>query len=106
MEEANYESSLHHCPVEILQKLIQFDTTNPPGKESECIAFIDRLLTEAGVETTILSKEPNRSNLMPRLFGRGDAPPLLLYGHVDVVTTKGQDWQHPPFEVVLQDGYV
>jgi len=58
MAEAKNESSLHHCPVEILQRLIQFDTTNPPGNESECIAFIDRLLTEAGVETTVLSRAP------------------------------------------------
>lgn len=106
MAEAKKESSLHHHPVEILQRLIQFDTTNPPGNESECIAFIDRLLTEVGIETTVLSKAPNRSNLVARLSGRGDAPPLLLYGHVDVVTTKGQDWQHPPFEGVLRNGYV
>jgi len=106
MAEAKTESSLHHRPVEILQKLIQFDTTNPPGNESECIAFIERLLTEAGVEPTVLSKVPDRPNLVARLSGRGDAPPLLLYGHVDVVTTKGQDWQHPPFEGVLEEGYV
>ena len=38
--------------------------------------------------------------------GRGDAPPLLLHGHVDVVTTAGQDWTHPPFEARLEDGDV
>jgi acetylornithine deacetylase/succinyl-diaminopimelate desuccinylase-like protein len=31
---------------------------------------------------------------------------LLLYGHVDVVTTAGQEWTHPPFEGQVQDGYV
>ena len=36
----------------------------------------------------------------------GDAPPLLLQGHVDVVTTAGQNWTHPPFEGRLIDGYV
>jgi acetylornithine deacetylase/succinyl-diaminopimelate desuccinylase-like protein len=30
----------------------------------------------------------------------------LLYGHVDVVTTLGQDWTYPPFEGKLVDGYV
>jgi acetylornithine deacetylase/succinyl-diaminopimelate desuccinylase-like protein len=29
-----------------------------------------------------------------------------MQGHVDVVTTYGQDWQHPPFGGDLIDGYV
>src|SRR2546430_10599502 len=29
------------------------------------------------------------SNLVVRVPGRGEAPPLLLQGHADVVTTKG-----------------
>ncbi len=43
---------------------------------------------------------------MPRLPGRGEAPPLLLYGHVDVVSTENQLWKHPPFEGLIKDGYV
>jgi acetylornithine deacetylase/succinyl-diaminopimelate desuccinylase-like protein len=31
---------------------------------------------------------------------------LLLYGHVDVVTTERQQWTHPPFEGRLADGFV
>src|SRR2546426_10032299 len=27
-------------PVELLQQLIRFDTTNPPGNESECVGFV------------------------------------------------------------------
>jgi acetylornithine deacetylase/succinyl-diaminopimelate desuccinylase-like protein len=97
---------IYERPVELLQRLIQFDTTNPPGNEAECIAYIDSLLTAAGVETSILAQKPERPNLVARLPGRGDAPPLLLYGHVDVVTTKNQEWRHPPFEGRIADGYV
>jgi acetylornithine deacetylase/succinyl-diaminopimelate desuccinylase-like protein len=92
--------------VELLRRLIQFDTTNPPGNEAECISFINGLLTEAGVETTILGKTPERSNLIARLPGQGSASPLLLYGHVDVVTTEDQQWQHPPFGGEVIDGFV
>ena len=80
-------------PVELLQQLIRFDTTNPPGNEAECIAFIRELLAQAGIESTILARTPERPNLVARLPGEGSAPPLLLYGHVDVVTTAGQSWQ-------------
>jgi acetylornithine deacetylase/succinyl-diaminopimelate desuccinylase-like protein len=40
------------------------------------------------------------------MTGGGDAPPLLLYGHVDVVTTDGQRSTHPPFDAQLVDGEV
>lgn len=97
---------IYHRPVELLQRLIRFDTTNPPGNEAPCVGFINGLLTEAGFETALVSRDPARPNLVTRLQGRGEAPPLLLYGHVDVVTTAGQAWQHPPFEGRIADGYV
>jgi acetylornithine deacetylase/succinyl-diaminopimelate desuccinylase-like protein len=97
---------IYQRPVELLQNLIRFDTTNPPGNEAECIAYVKGLLTEAGFETILLAKDPNRPNLIARFKGQGNAPPLLLYGHVDVVTTLGQAWTHPPFEGGIVDGCV
>jgi acetylornithine deacetylase/succinyl-diaminopimelate desuccinylase-like protein len=98
--------SIYNRPAELLQQLIRFDTTNPPGNEAPCINYIDSLLTSSGLDSTILGKEPNRPNLIARLQGEGLAPPLLLYGHVDVVPAAKQDWAHPPFEGNLVDGYV
>jgi acetylornithine deacetylase/succinyl-diaminopimelate desuccinylase-like protein len=69
--------------VALLQKLIQFDTTNPPGNEAACMAYIRQLLADVGIESQLFAMSPERPNLMARLRGRGDAPPLLLYGHVD-----------------------
>jgi acetylornithine deacetylase/succinyl-diaminopimelate desuccinylase-like protein len=92
--------------VELLRDLIRFDTTNPPGNESACIAYVQRLLEDAGVESRIFAKDDARPNLIARLPGSGDAPPLLLYGHVDVVQTAGQQWTHPPFSADLIDGVV
>lgn len=99
-------AEIYSTPAELLRKLIQFDTTNPPGNEAACVAYIDGLLKEAGIETTILEKVPGRPNLIARLKGSGQAPPLLLQGHVDVVTTKGQDWTHPPFAAEIADDYI
>jgi acetylornithine deacetylase/succinyl-diaminopimelate desuccinylase-like protein len=91
--------------VELLRELIRFDTTNPPGNEAACIDFVRAQLEEAGCRTETYAKDPARPNLVSRLAG-GSAPPLLLQGHVDVVTTVGQQWTHPPFEGVLEDGFV
>ena len=99
-------SQLYERPVELLQNLIRFDTTNPPGNEAACISYIDDVLTGAGFETRILARDEARPNLVTRLAGHGQAPPLLMYGHVDVVTTEGQAWTHPPFEGKVLDGYV
>lgn len=93
-------------PAALLQHLIRFDTTNPPGNEAACVAYIKTLLTEAGFAPILLARSPKRPNLIARLKGRGNAPPLLLYGHVDVVTTANQRWTHPPFAGEEIDGYI
>jgi acetylornithine deacetylase/succinyl-diaminopimelate desuccinylase-like protein len=100
------DTTIYQRPAELLQHLIRFDTTNPPGNEFACVNYVNDLLTDAGIETTILAKDPNRPNLIARLPGRGEAPPLLLYGHVDVVTTAAQDWERDPFGGEIIDGLV
>jgi acetylornithine deacetylase/succinyl-diaminopimelate desuccinylase-like protein len=91
--------------AELAQRLIRFDTTNPPGNEADCIAFVRSLLDDAGVESQTYAKVEDRPNLVARIEG-GDKPPLLLQGHVDVVTTAGQEWARPPFGGELVDGFV
>jgi len=93
-------------PVTLLQRLVQFDTTNPPGNEAVCIAYIADLLRGAGVEPTTIARDPARPNLIARLEGRGDAPPLLMYGHIDVVTAEGQSWRHPPFAGEVHESFL
>ena len=93
-------------PAELLQQLIRFDTTNPPGNEADCVAFVRGVLEDAGCETQTYARDPARPNLLARVRGAGKSPPLLIQGHVDVVTTSGQDWQRPPFGGDLADGEV
>jgi acetylornithine deacetylase/succinyl-diaminopimelate desuccinylase-like protein len=95
-----------HDPVDLLRRLIRFDTTNPPGNEADCVEWIRGLCDAAGLSTRVLAKDQARPNLLARLPGRGVAPPLLLQGHVDVVTTAGQTWRHEPFAAELVDGEV
>ena len=90
-------------PAELLQHLLRFDTTNPPGNEAGCIDFIREQLEREGIVTETYAKDPARPNLVARLAGDARAAPLLLQGHVDVVTTAGQQWTQPPFEGRLVD---
>jgi acetylornithine deacetylase/succinyl-diaminopimelate desuccinylase-like protein len=99
------DAAIQDRPVELLRRLLRFDTTNPPGDERECIDWIRGLLEDLGCEVRIESADAARPNLVARLTGRGECPPLLLQGHVDVVAARGQ-WLHQPFAGDLADGYV
>ena len=94
--------------VELLQRLIQFDTSNPPGQERECALWLKSLLDAHGIANQLLHPEgaPDRCSVVARIPGRGDAPPLLLQGHIDVVTVHGQRWSRDPFGGEIADGCV
>lgn len=98
-------TDLHERPVDILRELIQFETVNPPGNEGPCIDWIAQVFDAYGIEYDIYAHDPERPNLIARLEG-GNDPPLLLYGHVDVVPVADQEWTHDPFEAVVDDGMV
>jgi len=100
------QAAIYTHPAEILKNLIRHNTVNPPGNEAACINYIKGLLDWAGVQNTIVAGEPSRPNLVARLPGRGSAPPLLMYGHIDVVTTANQKWRLNPFVGEELDGYV
>src|SRR2546428_2943701 len=92
--------------VELARDLIRLDTTNPPGEERIAVEHIERLLRDAHIDFARYESEPGRPNLVARVKGRGEAPPLLLQGHVDVVTTVNQEWRHRPFGGDIVDGYL
>ncbi len=92
--------------VDVLRALVRFDTSNPPGNETPAARYLADLLGPAGVETEVVEAAPGRGNLIARLRGDGSAPPLLLMGHLDVVTADPLEWQHPPFAAEVHDGYV
>jgi acetylornithine deacetylase/succinyl-diaminopimelate desuccinylase-like protein len=98
-------SGLQGRPAELLQRLIRFDTTNPPGNERACVEWIDGLLTDTRASVSVVAQDPERPNLVARLRGQGLAPALLMQGHVDVVPATGQ-WSRPPFAGEIADGFV
>ena len=55
-------------PVDLLRDLIRFDTTNPPGNEEACVAFVEGLLREHGIESQRYEQAPGRPNLVARLL--------------------------------------
>lgn len=99
------DPALADSPVELLQGLVHFDTTNPPGNEPAYVEWTHDRLAAAGSKTKLYTYDPGRSNLVARISG-GDVAPLLLYGHADVALTEGQEWTYPPFVGVVEDSLV
>jgi acetylornithine deacetylase/succinyl-diaminopimelate desuccinylase-like protein len=92
--------------VQHLQALLRLDTTNPPGNETLAAEYLGGVLRTEGFEPLLLESAPDRGNLIVRLKGSGEAPPLLLYSHTDVVPAEATEWTHPPFAGETHDGYV
>lgn len=63
-------------------------------------------MDDAEIPNQVFTKSPGRPNLVARLPGEGNAPPLLLQGHVDVVPADPAQWQQAPFDGELVDGYL
>lgn len=82
-------------PLEITRQLIRFRTINPPGNEQPAQDYLHNLLEENGFQVERYEKQPGRPNLVTRLRGAGKRPPLLFYGHTDVVGVDGQEWDLP-----------
>ena len=89
-----------------LQALLRLNTTNPPGNETLAAEYLAGILRAEGVEPLLLEPAPGRGSLIARLRGSGEAAPLLLYSHTDVVAAEPAYWTHPPFAGEVADGFV
>jgi acetylornithine deacetylase/succinyl-diaminopimelate desuccinylase-like protein len=90
----------------LLQRLIRFNTVNPPGAERPAQESMAADLRDAGFEVDLLGAEPERPNLVARLRGQADGPTLCLLSHVDTVLATAGDWTHDPWSGDLADGCV
>ncbi len=92
--------------VELLQRLIAFDTVNPPGNELPAQEHLHALLADAGFECELLGAVPERPNLVARLRGAADGPTLCYLGHVDTVLADPSEWRRDPWSGELAEGCV
>ena len=88
------------------QALLRIDTSDPPGREIEAVAYLKQVLDAEGIPVETFALEPNRPNLVARLKGTGRRRPLLLVGHTDVVNVDPKKWTFPPFSATRDGGYV
>jgi acetylornithine deacetylase/succinyl-diaminopimelate desuccinylase-like protein len=91
---------------ELLQRLLRFNTVNPPGDERAAMEYLAAHLKEAGFECELLGAVPERPNLIARLRGANEGPTLCYLGHVDTVLADASEWTHDPWSGDLADGFL
>lgn len=89
-----------------LQEYIRFDTTVPPGDVRGSADFLEGILEAEGISVTRYSSAPGKVNLYARLEGSGDAKPILLMHHMDVVPADASRWDVDPFGGERKDGHI
>ncbi len=97
---------IEHETAKLLSQLIQIDTTNPPGNETDAANWLAQNLTAEGFNCEIYESAPNRGSIITRLKGTGEKPRLLLLSHLDVVAANPAEWSTNPFGGTIKDGYV
>ena len=90
-----------------LQALLRCETVNPPGNETSAADYLHGVLTAAGIEATVVGVSPRRGNAIGRLRAtHATQRPLLLTGHIDVVSVEREKWSHDPFGGEVVDGQI
>jgi len=92
-------------PVSWLQQYLAIDTVNPPGNESRGVAFLAKILKEAGIPFETAESTPGRGNIWARLKG-GNEPALILLHHIDVVPADAKYWDVPPLSGEIRNDYI
>jgi acetylornithine deacetylase/succinyl-diaminopimelate desuccinylase family protein len=96
--------------IKLTQKVVQFDSQNPPGNELELGRFIEKDMRSLGLEVRIYSFEKGRPNIVAALKGSGSRKEaaknaILLTPHFDTVPF-GSGWQFPPLSGRIHKGRI
>jgi acetylornithine deacetylase/succinyl-diaminopimelate desuccinylase-like protein len=68
---------------------------SPEGEEGPFAHFLAEVLDRPGIEVHCEDVVKGRPNLVARVEGRGEAPPLVLNGHIDTAVWP-DGWSHDP----------
>lgn len=99
------EFNLEERTENILRKLIDANTTNPPGNEMDAIRTILSFFPEE-IDYEIIDHGANRGSLLIEIRGK-DEEKIGFIGHLDTVPVSDESsWIYPPFDGVIEEGYM
>ena len=92
-------------PIEILDRLISFDTTSR-NSNLELIDYIGAYLEGYDLKSTLITSNDGKKANLFATIGKtaGVSGGIALSGHTDVVPVDGQNWHTNPFSMNRTDG--
>ena len=88
---------------ELLQRLIQIKSVNPPGDEDGIANFIKEFLLKNDIPSKLIPLEEGRSSVVAKIEGKEERN-ITLCGHLDTVRVIEEDWSKPPFQGLIENG--
>ena len=82
--------------ISLTQKLITFNTINPPGNEMELAKYVGNLLSRNGFDVEYVLFEENRLHLIADKGLSENTLPVVLSGHLDTVPLGAKKWSVNP----------
>lgn len=91
----------------IFKQLIEINTTESSGNVTMAAEAMAKRFLDAGFpdkDVFVAGPDSRKKNLVVRLHGTGQRPPVLFIGHLDVVEARREDWSMDPFQFIEQGG--
>lgn len=95
--------------LEILTRSVGFKTVQGEGQMPAYAAYLADVLQAGGFTAEDITITPygETATLVARYRGTDpSAKPILVGGHMDVVSAFREDWERDPFTAVIEDGFV
>lgn len=92
--------------VTICQDLIRISSINPPGDELNIARYCGDFLRHLGFEVNLIKHSENRASVLANLRGSGQAPGVMVCGHLDTVPIGAIPWLHKPLGGDIADGKI
>jgi succinyl-diaminopimelate desuccinylase len=98
----NIEKEVAH----LCSELVKFNSAHPDGFTDECVNYIKDYFEKNGIENTVYAKEEKKPNIVANIRGK-TTKKIIWVGHLDVVPEgKPENWTHPPYDGVIDNGFV
>jgi acetylornithine deacetylase/succinyl-diaminopimelate desuccinylase-like protein len=109
LSEASAASPERELARDLLRELVEINTTPAYGctKAAEAMAVRLRSAGFSDTDVVVAGPRPEKQNLVVRLRGRGQAKPILLIAHLDVVDAPKEGWDPglDPFRLTEREGF-
>jgi acetylornithine deacetylase len=89
--------------VELLERLVAFDTTSSRSNTA-LIDFVQPMLKGCGAKVRRVTDATGSKTAIHAVLGDPSAGGLAFSGHVDTVPVDGQRWSTDPFALRANDG--